>query len=215
MGVSAAQRAARAAASQKVKSLNRVSIPPRPGSAIVSFRPFRQIVGIAGYIGAGKTTAAQALVRDCGFVRVRFAGPLKAMLAALGLTPEQLDGAEKERPCDILCGRTPRHAQQTLGTEWGRQIVGDDIWINAWEASACAALDYGDAKGVVADDVRFANEADRIRRLGGIVVAVSRPGVTRSSGHASEDLPFTPDAEIVNDGTPEHLAARIREAAGF
>lgn len=171
-----------------------------------------QIVGLCGYTGAGKTTAAKALERR-GFVRVRFAAPLKDMLRALGLSAEAVDGAGRAQPNAILCGHTPRHALQTLGTEWGRQMIGADLWVNAWEQSALAALDYGSACGVVADDVRFANEAARIRKLGGIVVMIERPGVARTNNHVSEAIPFAPDLVVRNDGSETDLARKIGRIA--
>src|SRR6516164_9279263 len=91
----------------------------------------RAVVGFAGRMHSGKTTAALELIRY-GFVRVRFAGPLKSMLHALGLTPAELDGDLKEQPCALLGGVTPRHAQQTLGTEWGRACITPEVWVNAW-----------------------------------------------------------------------------------
>jgi hypothetical protein len=67
------------------------------------------------------------LVNHRGFARVRFAGPLKAMMAALGCTNAEIDGDRKEVPCDLLGGKSPRWAMQTLGTEWGRKLIGDDL----------------------------------------------------------------------------------------
>jgi hypothetical protein len=49
--------------------------------------------------------------------QVKFAGPLKSMCMALGLTEAHIEGHLKEVPCELLCGQTPRHAMQTLGTE--------------------------------------------------------------------------------------------------
>ena len=55
------------------------------------------IIALTGPAGCGKTTVAKQL-EGHGFVRVRFAGPIKAMLRALGLTEAQVDGDEKETP---------------------------------------------------------------------------------------------------------------------
>ena len=147
------------------------------------------LVGLAGPAGAGKSTVAQAL---CGlqrsmhlpeFKRLRFAGPLKDMLLALGLTREQVDGADKETPCRLLGGRTPRWAMQTLGTEWGRACIDPDLWVRATMLQAERELIAG--YGVVIDDVRFDNEAAAIAKLG-IVVQLSRHGTQASAEHASE-----------------------------
>lgn len=171
----------------------------------------RTIIGFAGLIGSGKTTAAMQLIREYNFRRVRFATPLKAMMRSLGLTNEEVDGKLKELPCDLLCGKTPRWAQQSIGTEWGRELIGEAIWTNAWQRSVNLLPPHA---GVVADDVRFANEAEIIRSLGGAVIRIDRPGVglqvTPQGSHASEAIAFDVDAVIVNDSTEAALLDKIR-----
>jgi hypothetical protein len=149
----------------------------------------RTIIAFTGLAGAGKSTAAAHLTKSRGFERVRFAGPLKAMMAALGCTPAEIDGDRKEQPCDLLGGKTPRWAMQTLGTEWGRQLIGDDLWIRAWRA-AVDRLPAG--VPVVVDDCRFPNEAEAIQAADGVLVKIERPGAGTASVHESEQhvLPF-------------------------
>lgn len=144
----------------------------------------RLIIGLTGLAGSGKTTVAKHLCNRHGFERVRFAGPLKDMMRALGLSDAEIDGDRKEQPCDLLCGKTPRWAMQSVGTEWGRELIGPDIWIRAWRA----AVDrLPSAVPVVVDDCRFPNEADTIRAMGGYIVAVKRPNASNvASEHVSE-----------------------------
>jgi hypothetical protein len=106
------------------------------------------------------------------------------MLRTLGLTASQVDGNEKELPCELLGGRTPRVAMQTLGTDWGRNMVGPDLWVNATMLRVDADLARGLV--VVIDDLRFDNEALAIRKRGGLVVQLERPGVSYTGEHASE-----------------------------
>lgn len=155
-----------------------VASPP-----LVPNLPQRTIIAFTGLAGSGKSTAAAHLVNRRGFTRVRFAGPLKAMMAALGCTPEEIDGSKKELPCDLLGGKTPRHAMQTIGTEWGRDLISPDLWIRAWQAAlAKVPADVP----VVVDDCRFPNEADAVIAAGGLVVRIERPGAGTASVHASE-----------------------------
>lgn len=169
------------------------------------------IVGLCGAAGSGKTTAAQELVRRLHYKRHRFAGPLKDMLRVIGLTDAQVDGDQKEVPCDLLCGRTPRHAMQTIGTQWGRECIGEDFWIRAWTAT------LPQCHHVVVDDVRFDNEADAIRSLGGVIVRIDRPNldVTDSlekRAHASEAGLTSVDIVVVNDGTIDQLFGMLTDA---
>lgn len=193
------------------------------GTCMAGFRV--RTIGFCGPAGAGKSTAAERLVKHWRFNRVRFAGPLKAMMLALGLDPDQVDGNRKEEPSPLLCGRTPRQAMQWLGTEWGRDLIGQGFWIAAWQAAVERTFDpltpsYGSPKLIVADDVRFANEAKAIRDRGGIVVRIERPGAGSASGHAhaSEHMDFVPDRIIRNTGDMvafrkaiDDLAASLRD----
>lgn len=181
-------------------------------------------IGFCGPAGAGKSTAAERLMLRWQFQRVRFAGPLKAMMLALGLDPAQVDGDRKEEPSALLCGRTPRQAMQWLGTEWGRNLIGEGFWIAAWQAATQAGHLQHPREGllplIVADDVRFANEAKAIRDRGGLVVRIERPGAGSASGagHASERMDFVPDRIIRNTGdlvafhkAIDDLAASLRD----
>ena len=165
-----------------------------------------KVIAFTGLAGSGKTTAAHYLVEHHGFVRTRFADPLKAMLRALGLGEAEIDGELKETPSALLGGRTPRHAMQTLGTEWGRFCIGEDFWIKHWQARAADCLDLGGR--VVVDDCRFANEAAAIRTLGGIVVRVAgRGGI--AGEHASEAMDFPSHVTVGNDGAIDAFFARV------
>lgn len=143
------------------------------------------LVGLCGPARVGKSTVASFLVREFGYIPLKFAGPLKDMLAVLGLDEEQLEGGDKESPCAWLGGRTPRYAMQTLGTEWGRELMHEDLWVHVWRRRAMRHL--GEGHRLVVDDIRFPNELRAIQSLGGIAYRVVRSGHTPpASEHASE-----------------------------
>lgn len=172
------------------------------------------VVAFSGVAGSGKSTAAQHLVDTLGYTRVRFAGPLKAMIRAIGLQDEHIEGDRKEVPCDLLQGKTPRHAMQTLGSEWGRACLGEDFWVGIWRMSAQHVLDGGGR--VVTDDCRFPNEAATVRRMGGSVYRVTgRGGIP--GWHVSESQGFLADGVIENDNDMialwSSVEAAIRESA--
>jgi hypothetical protein len=148
--------------------------PLPPHSRVATHR----FIAFTGLAQAGKTTCADHLVREFGFGKFSFATPLKRMLAAL--TPE----TGKDATPYVLCGKTLRHAMQTLGTEWGRNLIGDDIWLRAARVQI-QTMQAARAPGITADDVRFSNEAELIREMGGIVIELVRPGLTRME-HVSE-----------------------------
>lgn len=172
----------------------------------------RKIIAFTGLAGSGKSTAAQWLVERQHYERVRFAGPLKDMMLALGLDRQQVDGSiqAKETPCDLLCGKTPRFAMQTIGTEWGRKLIGEEVWTNAWRA----AVDRLPKRvPVVVDDMRYPNEAAAVTALGGFVIRIEREGAGSIVGaaHSSEtEVDSIPAiAAIKNDSSLLHLFAKL------
>lgn len=131
------------------------------------------------------------------------------MLRAAGVPERNLYGtpADKAEPLDMLCGRSARHAMQTLGTEW-RDTIGRDLWSRMWLAGM-------DERGAVCDDVRFAHEVKTIRSQCGVIVRVVRSlaDLDRRPQHASEDfasLPF--DVQVVNDGCTNQLRRSLETA---
>ena len=167
-----------------------------------------RIVGIAGHAGSGKSVVADYLMESYGYQRVKLAGPLKDALSAMGLTEREIEGDLKETPCDLLCGKTPRHAMITLGTEWGRDMIGPNLWTNTWARKASKLLEQG--FHVVCDDVRFPNEADAVRALGGAVIRIERLGLS-AIAHVSEVQNFAVDWTIPNIGTIGELRRRVDE----
>ena len=170
----------------------------------------RNVIGFAGLAGSGKTTAANYLVGMHHYSRRPFAAPLKAMLKALGLTREELEGRMKSVPIKLLMGKTPRQAMQTLGTEWGRECIDPEFWGHVWQyrmVQDCQALD-----NVVADDVRFPEEANRIRAMGGMVIRVLGRGGDCAPVHASErpDL-LRVDGIIYNTGSIADLENQVHQ----
>lgn len=142
------------------------------------------IIGFAGQAEAGKTSAALIVAAQYDLVRMSFADPLRDMLKALGLDDAEMS-EHKNVPNALLCNRTPRYAMQKLGTEFGRQVIGENIWVNAaMQKADLQSRVFGN--GVVFDDVRFDNEAEAIREAGGIVIEVSKPDLPPRMDHPSE-----------------------------
>jgi hypothetical protein len=136
------------------------------------------LIAFTGAAQSGKTTCAKYLADKFRFGVLSFASPLKRMLSAI----TSIDDKEATPP--VLCGKTVRHAMQTLGTEWGRYLIGPDIWIRAAEREYHRILSTG-VRGVTIDDARFDNEAQLVHELGGLVIELDRPGSARMA-HVSE-----------------------------
>jgi hypothetical protein len=112
----------------------------------------------------------------------------------------------KETPSLLLCGKSPRQVMQLLGTEFGRNLVGEEFWSRIW-------LHTTEGRHVVADDCRFPNEVRAIQRRDGVTLRVMRPGhvATEHSSHASETAldGFVADFVVLNDSTRSDLIDRV------
>lgn len=151
-----------------------------------------KIVGLSGYARSGKDEAAKVLVEEFGFTRISFADKLRDFLYALNpiitvsteLAQGFIDpiGYKTTRLQEVIdqygwdgYKTTPyvheiRPLLQRLGTEAGREVLWDSIWIDA----AFAGLDP-DGKYVIAD-ARFPNEAHAVTDRGGLMWRINRLG---------------------------------------
>ena len=135
-------------------------------------------IGLSGFAKSGKTTAAEYLQSEYGYTRLHIADPLRSMLWRLlvdfGYDAEQihyyLEGKGKESIIPAL-GVTSRHAQISLGTEWGREQINPDLWVNCWQVRA-----EQHRSGVMNDSVRFPNEEAKIRQMNGFTIMLVRDG---------------------------------------
>lgn len=178
------------------------------------------IIGIGGFAGAGKDEAAKVLVEEFGYSRIAFADVLRDMAYALdpdvyvemgqegGWKPLTKvvddfgwDRAKNEFP-------SVRRILQRLGTEAGRDILGENIWVD----TAFKNAPPGD---IVVTDVRFQNELDSIKQRGGTTVYVLRPGVGPRNSHPSETSITKDDFDVVinNDGSLDDLVEKMRSVA--
>ncbi|WP_298952048.1 hypothetical protein [uncultured Methylobacterium sp.] len=192
--------------------------------------PMRAI-GLSGFAQSGKTTAARYIEERYGFERRHIAEPLRAMLAVLmranGISDEMIDrylvGDLKDGVVIPELGVTSRQLQITLGTEWGRTHVGENVWVDTWGRG----IEPGGR--AMNDSVRFPNEEVGIRALGGLTILVDRAGTRPAKFkwgrlgealydwfgvmwgvHDSERIDrLKPDFVIRNDGSIEDLHRAI------
>ena len=140
------------------------------------------IVGLVGFIGAGKGTVADLLVDRHDFEKESFANSVKDAVATIfgwdralleGDTPESRAWREQDdKFWSEKLGKpfSPRLALQLMGTEAGRDVFHPDLWVHT-VLRRCENAPY---HNYVIADVRFPNEIKAIRESGGIIVRVKR-----------------------------------------
>jgi hypothetical protein len=167
------------------------------------------ILGLSGYARSGKDTIASYLVEKYGFTRMAFADPMREAL--LRLDPHitlsgmsvPLSTAVKGLGWEALKedSQEVRQLLQRMGTEVGREMFGEDVWVDYLMRQA------HQYDRVVVSDVRFHNEARAIHRTLGSVWRIDRPNVEAANDHISEhdldDYPF--DIYLTNAHDKEHL----------
>jgi len=151
------------------------------------------IIGICGLIGSGKGTVADVLV-DQGFTKVSFADKLKDGVSTIfGWDRAMLEGDTdesrqwREQRDDFWSAETemevtPRLVLQLFGTDCLRNGFHDGVWVSLLKKHM---LD--NPGNYVIPDVRFRNEQNMIRKLGGEIWRIQRGDIPEWYGCAMLD----------------------------
>ncbi len=140
------------------------------------------IIGLVGFIGAGKGTVADILCDRHDFLKESYANSLKDACAIIfgwnremleGNTPESRTWREQDdKWWSEKLGKpfSPRLALQLMGTEAGRDVFHPDLWVH----TVMRRCEQAPWNNYVIADVRFPNEIKAIKDSGGKVIRVRR-----------------------------------------
>lgn len=183
-----------------------------------------RIIGITGYARHGKDTIANVLSRELGYNRIALADQMKTAMATLNplVVVRREDWARAPIPVWDETMRLANYVDevgwdeakklpevrrllQVFGTEVGRQMLGENVWIEALVRNTKGFYPPSERR-IVIPDIRFQNEADWIHRMNDAALwRVTRPDFDNGIGitHASErDIAtLRPDVEFINQGT--------------
>jgi hypothetical protein len=162
-----------------------------------------KLVAFSGYARTGKDEAAKSL-GVFGYKRVAFADKLRDCIYTLNPIvdwthqPVRLQTVIDQYGWngykETAWGPEIRRLLQYMGTDVGRKLLSDNIWVEA-------TLNNLPEGNYVVADCRFPNEAEEIRRRGGLIIRIERPGFGPANDHISEialdDYSF--DDVIIND----------------
>ena len=161
----------------------------------------------------------------------KFAGKLKEVASALtGIPMYRFEDQEFKKqtlpamwdyPVEVAPGQihmapmTVRELLQKLGTEAMRNGLHSDTWVNALMSEFIPYSERGSeyeemASKWIITDTRFPNEAQAIKKRGGVVIRINRDmdNGTHPSETALDDYSF--DYIIDNNGTMEDLISSVR-----
>lgn len=189
------------------------------------------VIGLVGHARVGKDVCASYISRRLGGVQIAFADKIKEILMEMfDLDRDYFYGETglKDLEIDKYPGWSPRKLMQFIGTDSFRKVW-DDVWINYTKKRIETILTkgycplykeelWGKNKVVVVSDIRFINEAQAIKDLGGEVWKIVRPGQDGKNlgykEHASEkeqDLIPEEMLEVVvnNDSSLDELYKKL------
>lgn len=171
----------------------------------------KKLIGLAGAARSGKDTTGEILSRLLGYPTYALASPIKEHCNGLCYWDERHSNGDLKEVVDPFWGFSPRHAYQTMGTEWARTLLRDDFWLKRAEKV------YEEHGSLIVTDIRFQNEADFIRKNGGQIIHVVRDGAQKILAHSSElgidQLPE--DVILYNNTTIENLELNLQGLSGF
>ena len=145
------------------------------------------IIGINGYAGVGKDEVAkiiQELQPDKNWQIKKFSGKLKQMASLLtGVSVEKFEQQEFKQKKYLPIGDKMyqvREFLQFLGTECVRDLLGENVWVNA------LLWDYSRNQNWIITDMRFPNELQGLLLESGITLRIERVGIAPINAHPSE-----------------------------
>lgn len=185
-----------------------------------------RLISISGYAQSGKDTVAK-------IIQVRYAKrkmpdfwPLEDQLSYIDNDLSKyrvVSWADNLRRCAEIITGVPSWLWKNIHTKTtpvpgfdidGREFLQDlgkavrdmnkDAWVNSM------MKDYHGQRWIISD-TRYVNEANAVKKFGGLCIRVVRPGVGPVNSHESETAMdnFPYDDIITNDGTLEDLRDKV------
>ncbi len=184
-----------------------------------------KLIGLGGRLTSGKDTVSDHLVESGGWVKIGMSDALHKVLLTIDPfveMPIQTNSGMGTRVVhyhtlfesvgytDSKKNTEVRRLLQVIGTEVGRKMFGEDVWVDIAAHNAQALMDQG--YNVALTGIRFPNEVEAVHKLGGELWWVERPGLELGAPGEHESEALTSDAFdriLSNDGTLEDLYGKI------
>lgn len=167
----------------------------------------KPIIGLVGKARSGKNHVGNIISLNYGYLIWAMANPLKMLFYGkfMDYPYEQIFGHEDK-------SKELRRELQLEGTERGRDLYGDQVWVRSTESYLRFCEDNFPHmfNGVVICDVRFPNEAEALRSWGAKILRIANDsaGLDGEAGqHRSESFidSIVCDGVIDNNNRPSEV----------
>jgi hypothetical protein len=185
------------------------------------------LIGLTGKMGSGKSTVADYLTENHGFVEYALAQPLKEIAMVFGFTREEVY-KDKHTPSPTLhiCAR---QFLQTFGTEIvrdqfkvffpGTPLAETSQWVRLMKEFVVYRSSISDDScSICISDIRFQDEVCALQELGEqlnkpvVIIHIGRSSAaTPGQEHKSETGDISCDYSIENNGTLDELFASVKK----
>lgn len=179
------------------------------------------IIGLIGKKNSGKDTVANYLMEKHYFEKFSLAYQVKEVCKNLfNFSYDELYGNEKDKINKL--GISVRECCQKIGTEFGRNIIHDlfpnlkinrgELWIYHLR-QFLKNTKYKKSK-IVITDLRFKNEIDFIKSMGGYLIYIDSIYSIKDDDHISENIKLTSndyDYILYNKSTKQDLYKNMND----
>ena len=149
-----------------------------------------KVIGLSGFAGSGKDHIYRECLKPKGWRQFSLAWHFKTFLISSGIITYE-EAYTNPKPEKV------RHLLQIQGTELGRQLYGEQIWLNTAKVWMQTLHDSWGVDKFVIPDVRFWNELRYVQNaLDGKVIWVDAPTRHYHSGLTNEQKLHASEAEM-------------------
>jgi hypothetical protein len=169
------------------------------------------IIGISGKLGSGKDTVANTIKKiDPTFQTKAYAYKLKQIVSILTSCPiEHTMSQEGKNSYVPEFDMTIGQMLQKLGTNVMREGFNENVWINA------LMIELNKIEGnYIVTDCRFKNEAEAIKKAGGILIRVERP-VNPIAANSNRDLTHPSETDLDDYAGFDHIILNDSDLQGL
>lgn len=146
------------------------------------------VIGISGKFGSGKDFITHKYFSPLGFKQFSMAWHFKVWLVGKGAATHE----------EVFYTKPPeiRKMLQQEGTELGRNVYGENVWINTTYEWFNLIGEVWNENNFIIPDIRFKNEAEAVKNNGGKLIRIVAPTRTANAPYPEEARRHISETEL-------------------